>query len=96
MRKTYEFEAIIQKLDGMNAANIEFPNFIETEFGTKGQVKVKVCFKDYEYRGSLANMGLEYHCIGVVQQVRQAIGKQPSDRIKGRMYRDTEPRGRFT
>lgn len=90
--KIYEFKTVIQKHDGMNAAYIEFPYSVEAEFGTKGQVKVRVEFEDVEYRGSLVNMGLSSHCIGVTQKVRKAIGKEPGDKIRVRLHEDTEPR----
>lgn len=90
--KVYEFEAVIQKHDGMNAAYIEFPYSVEAEFGTKGQVKVKAAFEGVEYRGSLVNMGLASHCIGLTQTIRKAIGKEPGDEIKVILHQDTEPR----
>jgi hypothetical protein len=90
--RIYEFEAVIQKHEGMDVAYIEFPFPVDTEFGTKGQVKVKVYFDGFEYRGSLANMGMNCHCVGVTQQVRQAIGKKPGDMVKVKMERDTELR----
>ncbi len=37
----YEFDAVIWKREGMDAAFIEFPFDVEKEFGAKGQVKVK-------------------------------------------------------
>ncbi len=92
LMKIYEFEAVLQKHDGMNAAYIEFPYSVEDEFGTKGQVKVKAEFESVEYRGSLVNMGLSSHCIGVTQKIRKAIGKEPGDKIKVILYQDTEPR----
>lgn len=90
--KIFEFEAIIQKHDGMNAAYIEFPYSVEEVFETKGQVKVKVDFEGYVYRGSLVNMGLKLHCIGITQKIRKTIGKEPGDKINVKLERDTKPR----
>lgn len=42
--KKYEFDALIQKHDSIDAAFIEFPYDVLEEFGTKGQVKVKAVF----------------------------------------------------
>ena len=62
--KLYEFDAIIKKTDFIDATFVEFPYDVENEFGTKGQVKVKAFFDNYEYRGSLVKMGHQCHIIG--------------------------------
>lgn len=88
----YEFDAVIQKHESMDAAYIEFPYDVEKEFGVKGQVKVWATFDGHEYRGSLAKMGLPVHCLGITQSIRKAIGKQPGDTIHVVLRQDTEPR----
>lgn len=90
--KEYEFDAVILKHDSMDAAFIEFPYNVEKEFGTKGQVKVKATFDDYEYRGSLAKMGHHCHCLGLTKAVRKVIGKQPGDKVHVTLKRDVEVR----
>lgn len=90
--KTYEFDAVIQGDDKMDIGFVEFPYDVETEFGVKGQVKVKVTFDGYPYRGSLAKMGRPCHFIGLTKAVRQAIAKQPGDTVHVVLQQDTEPR----
>lgn len=87
-----EFEAVIKKHDGMDAAYVEFSFNVEQMYGVRGQVKVKAAFDGYEYRGVLANMGLACHCIGLNKAVRQAIGKQGGDTVHVAIERDEEPR----
>ncbi|MCX7923721.1 MAG: YdeI/OmpD-associated family protein [Clostridia bacterium] len=88
----YEFNAVIQKHDGMDAAFIEFPYDVEQEFGTKGQVKVHASFDGHEYRGSLAKMGYRCHCLGLTQKIRKTIGKNPGDTVHVIIKRDEQPR----
>jgi hypothetical protein len=90
--KTYEFDALIMKFDEMNAAFVEFPYDVETEFGTKRQVKVQVTFDGYSYRGSLAKMGHHCHFIGLSKEIRNAIEKNPGDIVHVILKKDEEPR----
>lgn len=90
--KVYEFDAVIQKHPGLDAAFIEIPFDVETEFGTKGQVKVAASFDGYEYRGSLAKMGLPVHCLGLTKEVRNAIQKNPGDLVHVILKKDEAPR----
>ena len=53
--KTYEFEAIIQKVPDVDGAYIEFPYDVKEEFG-KGRVKVHATFDGEPYDGSVVNM----------------------------------------
>ncbi|WP_410512656.1 YdeI/OmpD-associated family protein [Paenibacillus sp. BR2-3] len=90
---SFTFEAEILKHDGMDAAYIIFPYDTKEKFGTYGQVKVKVIFDGTaEYRGSLAKMGLEKHCLGITKEIRSLIGKKPGDVIQVVLAEDTEPR----
>ena len=79
--KTYEFDAVIKKHDLIDAAFVEFPYDVENEFGTKGQVKIKALFDNYEYRGSLAKMGHSCYCVGITQKIRKEINKQAGDLV---------------
>lgn len=90
--KTYKFKAEIKKHPKINAAFVEFPYSVEEEFGARGQVKVRVEFNGYEYRGSLAKMGHHCHCVGLTQEVRKAIGKEPGDIIEVVIRTDESPR----
>lgn len=78
--KIYEFDAVIQKVDGMDGAYIEFPYDVKQEFG-KGRVLVHAMFDDYPYDGSLVRMKTPGHIIGIRKDIRASIGKQPGDKI---------------
>ncbi len=90
--KSYEFDAVIQKHPGLDAAFIEFPFEVEKEFGVNGRVKVVATFDGHEYRGSLVKMGSPCHWLGLTQQVRTAIGKNPGDSVHVVLRKDEEPR----
>ena len=92
MQKAYQFEAVIIKHEGINGAFIEFPYDVETDFGTKGLVKVRATFDGYEYRGSLAKMGYKCHILGLTQKIRSEIGKQPGDTVHVVLEKDDAPR----
>ena len=78
--KTYEFDAIIQKVEGIDGAYIEFPYDVKAEFG-KGRVMVHATFDGYPYDGSLLKMKTVNHIIGIRKDIRQVIQKQPGDKI---------------
>ena len=90
--KKYKFEALIKKHPKLNSAFIEFPYSVEEEFATRGQVKVKAQFDEYIYRGSLAKMGHHCHILGLNQEMRKAIGKEPGDRVQVILQKDDAPR----
>lgn len=76
----YEFDAVIQKVDGIDGAYIEFPYDVKKEFG-KGRVKVHASFDGYPYEGSLVRMKTPCHIIGIRKDIRAAIHKQPGDTV---------------
>ena len=78
--KTYEFDAIIQKVEGIDGAYIEFPYDVKAEFG-KGRVMVHATFDGYPYDGGLVKMKTVNHIIGIRKDIRQVIQKQPGDKI---------------
>lgn len=78
--KIYEFDAVIQKVDGIDGAYIEFPYDVKKEFG-KGRVLVRATFDGYPYDGSLVRMKTVNHIIGIRKDIRHAIQKQPGDQI---------------
>ena len=86
MGKIYEFEAVIQKVDGQDAAYIAVPFDIRAEFG-KGRVKVHAAFDGVPYDGSIVNMGVKNpdgsvcYIIGIRKDIRAQIGKQPGDLV---------------
>lgn len=82
--KIYEFDAVIQKVEGMDGAFIAVPFDIRDEFG-KGRIKVHATFDGVQYSGSVVNMGLKNsdgsvcYIIGILKDIRTKIGKQPGD-----------------
>ena len=87
MRKTYEFEAVIQKTHDMDAAYVAVPFDIREEFG-KGRVKVHATIDKESYDGSIVNMGVKNpdgsvcYIIGVRKDIRARIGKQAGDVVR--------------
>jgi len=79
--KTYEFDAIIQKVPDIDGAYIEFPFDVRDEFG-KGRVKVHATFDGEPYDGSLVRMKTPCHILGIQKAIRAKIGKQPGDTVK--------------
>ena len=92
MKDKYEFTAVIQPHPSLDAAFIEFPYDVETEFGVKGQVKILATFDGVAYRGSLAKMGHHCHCVGLTKAIRRAIGKNAGDTVRVVIRPDTVPR----
>ncbi|RGD73911.1 DUF1905 domain-containing protein [Anaerofustis stercorihominis] len=78
--KTYEFNAVIKKVEGIDGAYIEFPYDVKEEFN-KGRVKVHATFDDFPYVGSLVKMKTSCHIIGIRKDIRAKIGKQAGDII---------------
>jgi hypothetical protein len=85
--KTYEFDAIIQKVPDQDGAYVAFPYDIKSEFG-KGRLKVRATFDGEPYDGSVVNMGVKNpdgsvcYIIGVRKDIRAKIGKQPGDVVR--------------
>jgi len=84
--KTYEFEAVIQKVPDQDGAYIAVPFDIKEVFG-KGRLPVHATFDGEPYDGSIVNMGVKNtdgsvcYIIGVRKDIRTKIGKQPGDSI---------------
>lgn len=85
--KTYEYDAVIQKVPDLDGAYLEFPYDVRAEFG-KGRVKVHATFDGESYDGSMVNMGVKNadgsvcYIIGIRKDIRAKIGKQPGDTIR--------------
>jgi len=84
------FNAIIEKHEGINGAYVQIPFDIEELFGSK-RVKVKVRFDNLEYRGSIVNMSGCY-LIGITQEIRNIINKNPGDLVAVKIEKDEEER----
>ena len=87
-----EFDAVLDGHEGMEALSINFPYDVETLYGTRGQVKVKVTYDGVPYRGSLAKMGHHCHFLLVRKDIRKLIGKNAGDTVRVTVQRDTEER----
>ena len=85
--KTYEFDAVIQKVPDQDGAYVSLPFDIKAEFG-KGRVLVHATFDGEPYDGSAVNMGVKNpdgsvcYILGVRKDIREKIGKQPGDLVK--------------
>jgi hypothetical protein len=84
--KAYDFDAVIRQVPDMDAAYVQFPHDLRTEFG-RGRVKVRALFDGQPYDGSIVNMGLRNadgsvcYIIGLRQDIRAKIGKQAGDTV---------------
>ena len=78
--RRYEFDALLRRVDDMDAAYVEFPFDVRKEFG-KGRVKVHALFDGVPYEGSLVRMKTPCHIIGVRKDIRAKMGKQPGDTV---------------
>jgi len=84
---TYEFEAVIRKVPGIDGAYVEFPYDVKARFG-KGRVKVHATFDGQPYDGSIVNMGVKNadgsvcYILGLRKDIRAKIGKQPGDTVR--------------
>lgn len=85
-----QFEAVIRKHEGIDGAYIEIPFDVEGVFGSK-RVKVKASFDGVQYRGSIVRMSGCY-MIGMTQELRKKIGKQPGDKVRVELEKDEEER----
>ncbi len=84
--KTYEFDAVVCLIPGVDGSYVRFPYDAKAEFG-KGRVKIHATFDGAPYDGSLVNMGIRNaddslcHIVGLRKDIRARIGKQPRDAV---------------
>lgn len=78
--KRYEFDAVICKVSGQDAAYVEIPFDVKAEFG-KGRVLVHATFDTEPYAGQVVKMGTPTHILGLRRDIRAKIGKQPGDTV---------------
>lgn len=88
----FEFEGVLNGVEGTEALSIDFPYDVFELFGAKGQVKVKVTYDGVPYQGSLAKMGTDCHWLLVRKDIRKLIGKNAGDAVKVTVQRDLEER----
>jgi hypothetical protein len=89
--KTYKFTARIESAGGGGAC-VYFPYDVETEFGTRGRVPVKVVFDRVPYTGSLVKYGRPEHMLPILKAVREQIGKAPGDMVEVELKKDESER----
>lgn len=78
--KTFEFDAVIQKVPDLDGAYVDIPFDVKATFG-KGRVPVHATFDGAPYDGSLVRMGTPGHILGIRKDIRAQIGKQPGDTV---------------
>lgn len=85
--KQYKFNATIQEA-GTGGACVLFPYDVEQEFGTRGQVPVKVTYDGVPYTGTMIKYGRPQHMLPVLKAIRDQIGKGPGDTVSVTVHRD--------
>jgi hypothetical protein len=85
--KQYKFSA---KIEGTfrGGAYVLFPYDVKSEFGTGGQVRVKVKFDGVPYSGSLVKYSRPQHMMPILKEIREQIGKGPGDTVDVVLERD--------
>lgn len=77
---------MIEAVPEKGGAYVRFPYDLRQLFG-KGRVRAEITFDDYPYTGSIVNMGVKNpdgsicYIIGIRKDIREAIGKQPGDKV---------------
>ncbi len=87
----YRFKAKIEDAGG-GGAYVLFPYDVAKEFGTRGQVPVKVTFSGVPYTGTMVKYGHPQHMLPILKAVREQIGKSPGDTIDVVVWKDEEVR----
>lgn len=89
--KQYKFEATIENA-GRGASYVLFPYDTKQEFGTCGQVPVKVTFDGVPYTGTMVKYGHPQHMLPLLKNIREQIGKGPGETVQVVVERDTAER----
>ncbi|WP_280369234.1 YdeI/OmpD-associated family protein [Nocardia wallacei] len=84
------FEAGIEAARG-GGAYVPVPGEVVAALGGGGRIPVLATFDGVEYRGSIVSMG-DGPCIGLVKNIRTALGKRPGDTVTVTVARDTAER----
>lgn len=82
--KSYEFDAVIRKVEGIDGAYVEFPWNVREEFGS-GRAAVYAEFDGVGYDGSLVRMKTPGYILGLRKDIRAKINKQPGDTVHVRL-----------
>lgn len=86
-----EFEAELIRDDDSGGVGVKVPIDVVMALGGKGRIKVKCTIDEHPYRGSIHPYG-GVHYMGVIKEIREAIGKKPGDKVRIAMDFDIEPR----
>jgi bifunctional DNA-binding transcriptional regulator/antitoxin component of YhaV-PrlF toxin-antitoxin module len=89
--KQYKFKAKIEEA-GQGGACVLFPYDVEKEFGTRGQVPVKVTYDGVPYTGTMVKYGKPRHMLPLLKAIRERIGKGPGDMVAVTVQRDDSVR----
>jgi hypothetical protein len=87
---THEFAATIEAADRYGAF-VAVPTSVVTALGGGGRIKVLATFDGVEYRGSVVTMG-GAHVIGVLEAIRESLGKAVGDEVTVTLTRDDAER----
>ena len=91
----YKFKATIESVEGPSGrggACVFFPYDVEKEFGTRGQVPVKITFDGVPYTGTMVKYGRPQHMLPMLKAIREKIGKGPGDTVDVIVERDNAAR----
>jgi hypothetical protein len=94
-KKQYKFKATIESAvgpAGAGGACVLFPYDVEKEFGTRGQIPVKVTFDGAPYTGTMVKYGKPLHMLPMLKAIREKIGKGPGDTVDVVVERDESVR----
>lgn len=86
----HTFTATIEQADS-GGAFVVVPFDVEAAFGKK-RVPVQAVIDGVPYRGSVVSMGGTRHVLGVLKEIRAAIGKDIGGTVEVVLEEDTAPR----
>lgn len=86
----HTFTATIEKADS-GGSFVVVPFDVEATFGKK-RVPVQATIDGAPYRGSVVSMGGTRHVLGILKEIRAAIGKEIGDTVEVVLEEDTAPR----
>jgi hypothetical protein len=90
MNQEYTFHAMIVDAGG-GGAFVRIPFDVEQVFGKK-RVPVSTHTDGVPYRGTLLRMGEPCHVLGILKEIRFAIGKSFGETVEITLLEDTQPR----
>ncbi len=85
-----QFEARIETARG-GGAYVRVPARVIADLGGGGRIPVRASFDGIDYTGSITSMG-DGPCLGILKDIRAALGKGPGDTVVVAVARDTAER----